>query len=482
MRTFLTGDKNGYRFWNIVVKGKSHTVSFGKTHTAGQTKKKDFATPAAAKAAAEKLVAERLADGYTETTPKKLTPEETAFEDTLRANPDDFAAWCAYADYLAEKGDPRGEFMQVQIALEDESRPKKERDALKKREKALRQAHAREWLGPFAEFVLDPGFSEVEYTFSRGWLDRVDFGILTVARARALAGASAARLLRELTVGATELEALVTQKQSYVESYYVPGPDVPKRASMSTDAGLHALLKCPHLAGVRVFQLGTIGAFKESDLSEQIEDFGNSGVSGELAHEFVKRMPNVRELYLESPGVDAAKLFALPLPKLRVLKLYHNNRYSLGTLAANESLTNLTALLCHPRSVEYDDPGAYITLADLRAVCRSMHLPALTNLRLRLTDFGDRGAEEIVSSGILKRLKVLDLHGGAITDEGAKVLAGSPDLKNLEFLNLQANALKKAGRDLIKATGVRADLSRQHNQEIDDFLGLPGYLFEGDNE
>jgi uncharacterized protein (TIGR02996 family) len=38
-----------------------------------------------------------------------------AFETALTANPDDTAGWCAYADYLVEQGDTRGEFMQAEL-------------------------------------------------------------------------------------------------------------------------------------------------------------------------------------------------------------------------------------------------------------------------------------------------------------------------------------------------------------------------------
>src|SRR5439155_8866685 len=70
--------------------------------------------------------------------------EAEAFESALRDNPDDLAGWCAYADYLVEQGVPRGEFMQVQLALEEEARPKKERAALALREAELLIAHERE--------------------------------------------------------------------------------------------------------------------------------------------------------------------------------------------------------------------------------------------------------------------------------------------------------------------------------------------------
>ena len=212
----------------------------------------------------------------------------------------------------------------------------------------------------------------------------------------------------------------------------------------------------------------------------------NCHTPGELAYHLVKQMPNLEELYLLAHRVDANKIFPLPMPNLRILQLYHSSSYPLDRLAANKSLTNLTTLLCHPHALDYDEeePGAYIRLAHLRAICRSPHLKKLTNLQLRLTDFGDAGAKEIVESGILKRLKVLDLQGGCMTDTGASLLAACPDLKNLDSLNLSRNALTKAGEEAITATGVKANVSSQHGERAGDFSDgdIPEYLFEGDIE
>ena len=57
-------DGKSDKFWAIKVHGSSHTVHYGRTGTDGQQKTKDFASPAAAKAAAEKLVAQKLKKGY----------------------------------------------------------------------------------------------------------------------------------------------------------------------------------------------------------------------------------------------------------------------------------------------------------------------------------------------------------------------------------------------------------------------------------
>lgn len=492
MRTFQFSDAKSHKFWNIEVSSTGFTVTYGKVGAAGQTQTKSFANGEEAQAEADKLIREKVKKGYVETTPRRAASQAEAFEQALAADPHDFAGWCAYADYLTEEGDQRGEFMQVQLALEDESRSQAERSTLKKREKSLLKKHEKDWLGPLAAVTVDAekvpfweGGKEgrrapVTYRFARGWLSRLEFHDLTVGQARALARAPEARLLRELVVETIEAEIPTGTTQQYVDSYYEPGPDVPEDLDPYECPGLHALCRCPQLAHVRHFRLGEM-----VQVDSREEEYFNCHTLGHLAHHIVKQIPHLEELYLLAHRVDANKIFALPIPNLRVLQLYHSTSYPLDKLAANKSLTNLTTLLCHPHAMEFDDeePGAYIRLPHLRAVCRSPHLKALTHLRLRLTDFGDAGAKEIVESGILKRLKMLDLQGGCITDEGAKLLANCPDLKHLEFLNLSRNALTMEGEQAIAATGVKATVSAQHGQ-TSRAIGdeIPEYLFDGDYE
>src|SRR5215207_9293521 len=77
-----------------------------------------------------------------------------AMEAALHDDPDDLATHRAYADLLCEEGDPRGEFIQVQLALEDESLSPEQRQRLRAREAALLAAHEREWLGELAPWLL----------------------------------------------------------------------------------------------------------------------------------------------------------------------------------------------------------------------------------------------------------------------------------------------------------------------------------------
>jgi uncharacterized protein (TIGR02996 family) len=462
MRTFQYVDAKSSKFWNIELKGPSFTVCYGKIGSAGQTQVKEFADEAKARQEHDKLVAEKLAKGYRETTPAAAASLREALEQALAANPDDLAAHMAYADYLHEQADPRGDFIQVQLALEGAGKSAAERKDLQKREAELLQAHAREWLGELAPWLLDQQKEsgeqyqqpEYKYQFARGWLDGVEARDFQSPFTRALARAPQARLLRRLILEEDHYE----ETAEYVADAYPPA--------------LHVLLRSPNLANVRVLQIG--------ESVDETERYFNSRMSGGLAVALVKEMPRLEELYLFAQNVDTDQLFGLKtLHHLRVLQVYHMDNYPLAKLAKNPSLGKLTHLLCHPHLLVEDEP--YIRLAGLRAVVRSTTLTSLTHLRLRLSDFGDKGCAEIVSSGVLKRLKMLDLRNGCVTDEGARTLAACPDLRHLEWLDLERNCLTQAGMSALEATGVRFTAKDQWVPSRDEDRDRE-YLYEGDGE
>jgi uncharacterized protein (TIGR02996 family) len=386
-----------------------------------------------------------------------------ALEAELVSHPDDLSSHVAYADYLTDQGDPRGDFIRVQLALEDESKPPEERKKLKRQQKKLFAAH---WLGELAPFVLDQVPSEqhrgydlkVTCTFARGWLDALGAKQLTVNFTRALARAPETRLLRKL----------VLSGRAY-EDEYEPGPDVPAKTH---NPYLYPLLGSPYLGNVRFLQ---IGADDSSDCF--------TATSGEGAVELVKRMPRLEQLHLLARDTDADKLFNLEaLHHLRVLRVYHNEIYPLAKLARNPSLKRLTHLLCWRHAVLPDDEKPYIRLPDVRALVRSTGLPALTHLELRISDMGDKGIGEIIDSGILKRLKVLDLTSGEVGDAGARALAACPDLRHLERLILDRNCLTKAGRAALTATGVKFSASRQWAPRPVEPDDDSSYRWDGDYE
>lgn len=67
-RRFEFAGGTSQKFWEITVAASDVTVCFGRLGTSGQMQTKSFADSAAADKHAEKLIAEKLAKGYHETT------------------------------------------------------------------------------------------------------------------------------------------------------------------------------------------------------------------------------------------------------------------------------------------------------------------------------------------------------------------------------------------------------------------------------
>ncbi len=65
-RELIYMDAKSSKFWNIQLEGSSHTVTYGRIGSAGQSSTKDFASEELASKDAEKLVKEKLGKGYVE--------------------------------------------------------------------------------------------------------------------------------------------------------------------------------------------------------------------------------------------------------------------------------------------------------------------------------------------------------------------------------------------------------------------------------
>jgi uncharacterized protein (TIGR02996 family) len=443
-----------HRFWNVVHRpprqksfaGASVTFCSGTTGRGEQTTT-DFDDEEPAKAEADRLVAEKLAEGYVETTDQPLCgPHDSslrrALEKALAEDPDDLAAHSAYADHLSELGDPRGEFIQIQLALEDGSLDADRRKAIRRREKALLKKHERTWLGPMAGYWIDKmdevatpyNYLDVQgLTWRRGWVDSLTFhdGDPESAEA-AMRRGELLRLVREL----------------HLEHCY-----------RYVDGGPAALLKGDFLSNVRVFRVGNDPPGGRS---------GDCFFSSETSMlDFLDRMPRLEELGLFARQAPLDRLFARQMPTMRILKVYHGREvHPLERLAKNRSLGNLTHLAIWPRGQSNDGDGEpYVTRVGFAALVCSPNLPKLQHLKLCLTEVGDEGVRILLESGLLKRLKTLNLHGGTVSDVGALALAACADLRNLESLTLSQNYLSSAGVEALRATGVKLNAGEQFSEE-----------------
>jgi uncharacterized protein (TIGR02996 family) len=414
----------------------------------------------------------------------KPTPSPTPLQQSLEAalveNPDDLAAHSAYADYLMEQGDPRGEFIQVQLALEDPARPAQERTRLRERENELMEKHARQWLGDVGRFLVGDWSGSDQpyhYQFHRGWLDLVRTLPAPDAIVAALARSPEARLLRRLEV--------VYDMHYHPFEFDTSGPSKALRKDEQASeiyeeaTILPPLLASPYLTNLRVFKLGFSDHPNQLGHSTMVLPFENC--NAEQVSELLQNCPRIEELYLNTNLLGIDILFASPsLGNIRVLQYYYGTLYSGGDadrpyplieLAYNTSLDRLTTLRLHPGR------DATIDLDELDAVLRTPHLPSLTHLQVHMTTFGDDGAQAIVESGIMRRLKVLDIGYGNMTDEGASLLAECPDLKHLDLLDVSKNALTARGVNLLRQTGVRVVVADDQH-EVDE----QEYLYEVDFE
>jgi hypothetical protein len=376
--------------------------------------------------------------------------------------------------------------MQVQLALEDESRSSAERKRLQTREKELLEKHERDWLGILAPHFLDrvpnnpaseawnqdvPNTPGAEHRWRRGILDELKVSCLTVALAQALADAPAVRFLRKLHIVST---AYYLGMQENQPPRRVPAPPEYR----GYDEWLE-LLGAPLLRSLRIFQMGDV------DGEPPEEGWMDNHTYTPGIDRLIAGMPRIEELHLLCKEYDSAALFALPnLTNLRVLRMYalgdpnnyDNFEIPLDVLAQNKALGNLTHLLLHPH---FADDRSFIPLGRVAPVFRSPHLKNLTHLQLRLSDMGDAGVQEIVSSGILKRLKALDLRHGCITDQGAALFAACSDARNLERLDLSRNCVSSAGLSALHNAGVNAVANKPLTIEE---LADNTYLHEGDFE
>jgi uncharacterized protein (TIGR02996 family) len=421
-----------------------------------------------------------------------------AFERAILDNPDEPANFAAYADWLADQGDPRGEFMQAQLALEDERRPAGERTKLKEREAALLAAHQADWLRPLAPLLLAEveEWEEVpnyEWRFARGFLDSLHVPELGLPLARALRDAPQTRFLRELVIELVGEEGMGDEEDGQVPFRpHEPGPDYPTLERDNIQFGsIFPLIQTPEFTNLRYLRIGD-----DKNMDECLT--ARYGISHHTycnpAGLLVARMPRLEELHLLCKDFDPEPVFSCrTLTNLRVLRVYHlgiegrevwhrgerdDPEFPLDVLGKNPALANLTHLLFHPHQEERGS-GSFLPLEQVEALLASKRLKRLTHLQLRLSDMGDEGCQAIVSSGILKRLRWLDLRHGCVTDDGARILASCPDLRNLDHLDLCRNGLTEHGISALRATGVplRADY-QQTEQELAD----EQYLREGDFE
>lgn len=124
-----------------------------------------------------------------------------ALEAALAAEPESVALHSAYADLLIEEGDPRGEYIRLELALEDLYLSDRDRRLIKKQSDRLLKKYESLWLGSFQQYLQNEIYSQLfSVHWKRGWIESIFFPSISTLDINAIQHCEAIRLLRSISL------------------------------------------------------------------------------------------------------------------------------------------------------------------------------------------------------------------------------------------------------------------------------------------
>lgn len=296
--------------------------------------------------------------------------EAEGFLARIREVPDDDGPRLIYADWLDEQGDPRGEFIRVQLALARLSGSDRRRPGLLRAERELLGRYGARWAAPFRGLATGP-------VFRRGFVDEVKVTARQfLARGATLFAVWPFRRLYLLDLGG-HLDAVLSSpllsRLSGLTAY----------AQHLGEPLARAVADSPHLAGLTELRLGR-------------NRVGDAGAGWMAASPFLSRL-EVLDLSENELGPTAGGVLAAGV---RDLNLGHNRLGDAGAarLADQPAAAGL-------QSLRLDANG--LTDAGLEALARSPHLARLTTLDVSWNPIGDAGFRALLESKSLRHLRRL---------------------------------------------------------------------------
>lgn len=324
-----------------------------------------------------------------------------ALEAAILRDPDDFAAYAVYGDWLAEQGDPRGELVTTQLAAEQTNDPEMQRAALR-----VFAKHRDYFVGELGSMIATDAF-----TWRAGFIHRA---VLSHDRLLIEDGARVASSLAEV-VG----KLLAHPSARFLMDVVIRtnDRDVWNRTIGSQKEIVDRIAAARPLV-LRRLQLG--------DLSYGIANIGR------LHHVWPALAP-LHELVIEGE----VTLGALVLPELRSFSL---SPMPFRKKLARELVEAHTPKL-HTLRIDLSNMHDHV-VRDLVTLIHRDDMPALAHLALPAYRHAEQLLDELARAPLLARLQTLDLRRGQITDRGLRpMLANVAAFRHLARIDLSETAI-----------------------------------------
>jgi len=337
-----------------------------------------------------------------------VTEEEDFVRSILESNDDDDRL--VYADWLQQRGDPRGELISVQCRLP--SAIGEERRLLEVREAELLVAHERTWLGAWH------GFAD-RWEMRRGFLEA-----LTISEVAFVEHGTELLAANPLPLELLHLRAL---------GLLWRGSDDRMSAVAAITAHTHLeQLRIDHSLGPEAARLlARSPAFTRLTALHLINTGIGDGAVGELvASEYLGRIETLElsTAHVTDGGVVA--LAASPrFSRLRALNLSSTDSYDpwANTIGNDGAIALVTSP--HRRTLASLDLGESTAIGDELAMALAVaQLPDLVELGLRSTSITDAGAHALSR---LPGLETVNVGHTWVGDAGALLLASMPRIRCL---------------------------------------------------
>ncbi|MCX5741854.1 MAG: hypothetical protein NT062_05055 [Proteobacteria bacterium] len=342
---------------------------------------------------------------------------EVALLQLLAEDPDDLATLAVLADLYADRGDPRGELIQLELAP-----PSADNTA---RKKALHKQHDAAWLAPFARIAPD-----LRFGFVRGLVGAVA-GPADVLAIHQRTIATRAALVHRLTLAPAR--DLTPWRGS---------PLLARARALTIQGGARrvaawdALGPLPHLREL-VLDAVALGADDVASivaaaptLTRLVISAGRLNKGAEMP---LAGLAHLREL--DMPAYHLGPSFGQLLGAFTQLR-------ALAIAGSDLTDDGLRALLPALATVETLDVRGSVSGAVIPALLAA--LPVVRELEIGTAStpsWGDAACALLAGWAGATRLTRLHLGDAGITDVGARALAGAPNLANLTSLVLSGARL-----------------------------------------